>query len=276
MEGAIEKKRLPHGLLFLGPANAGQRKTALELTKAVFCENKNGWESCGACAHCKQVDQESHPDLVILEPEEDSRVIKIEEIRDLIARANLKPFSANAKVFMIARAECMNEAAQNALLKTLEEPAGKAHFILISSNPEGLLATIRSRLQTLYFLPVRPEEALDPAEEELKRQILEYVRGGAERGTRPPDFAKAEREAIGRIFDGVIEFLRDALLLRAGAEEFLFSSGGRLQKEELARRWDEEALGSRIELFAEFKEKITEGNINLKIALAVLWDKLSD
>jgi len=275
LESAIEKKRLPHGLLFLGPANAGQRKTALELAKAVFCENKNGLESCGVCAHCKQVDQESHPDLTILEPEEDSRVIKIEEIRDLIAKANLKPFSANSKIFMIARAECMNDVAQNALLKTLEEPAGKAHFILISSSPEGLLATIRSRLQSLYFLPVRLEEALDPAEEELKRQILEYVRDGAERGARPPDFAKAERETIGRIFDGVIEFLRDALLLRAGAEELLFSSGGRLQKEELARQWDEETLGDRIELFAEFKEKITEGNINLKIALAVLWDKLS-
>ena len=120
LKKAIEKDRLPHALLFQGPAGSGQRKAATELSKAIFCENKKGLESCETCYHCRQISQNTHPDFSLLEPEEDARDIKVEEIRQLIERASFKPFSANAKVFVIDQADRLNAIAQNAFLKTLE------------------------------------------------------------------------------------------------------------------------------------------------------------
>src|SRR5690242_7946223 len=92
LEKALLKNRLPHALLFAGPSGAGQREIAVETAKILFCENKKSLEPCGICVHCRQLEKNSHPDFFVLEPEEDTRVIKIEAVRELIARANLKPF----------------------------------------------------------------------------------------------------------------------------------------------------------------------------------------
>ncbi|PIU39874.1 MAG: DNA polymerase III subunit delta', partial [Candidatus Omnitrophica bacterium CG07_land_8_20_14_0_80_50_8] len=151
LRGAFEKGRLPHALLFQGPVNSGQREAAVELAKICFCENKKELAPCGSCAHCRQVNQNTHPDFFVLALGDEARELKVEAIRDLIAKANYKPFSACAKIFVIDQADRMNEIAQNAFLKTLEEPPGRTVFVLISSSPQQLLATIRSRVQTLHF-----------------------------------------------------------------------------------------------------------------------------
>src|SRR3989338_652737 len=218
---ALEKNHLPHGLLFQGPANTGQRKVSEELAKMVFCENKKEGDSCGVCIHCRQVGKNTHPDFIVLAPGEDSAVIKVEEIRELIGKANLKPFQASGKVFVIEQADAMNYVSQNTLIKTLEEPLGRTHFILISSSPEKLLATIRSRVQILNFLPLKKMGEIKSEVKTLGNAAIEFVLNGGR--SKAPDLTKLDRETIGKIFDQAINYFRELLVFRSGAGEILVS-----------------------------------------------------
>ena len=274
LKSAVKAGRLPHALLFQGPADSGQREAALELAKFIFCENKKDREFCDACYHCRQIDQNAHPDFSILEPEEDARDIKVEEIRDIIARASFKPFSAGAKVFVIQKAERMNTIAQNAFLKTLEEPQGRTTFLLISSSPEGLLPTIRSRVQVLNFSPVPKTRDLETQNEPLKKAALEYVFYYAGEPLKAPDLSKLNREELSQVLDGLIEAHRDLLLIHVGAGEIIASQDSLFEKERLARNFGEEELMERIEIFSQTKEKVNE-NLNVKLLLSVLWDTLA-
>ncbi len=274
LKSALEKERLPHALLFQGPENSGQREAAAELAKAIFCENKKGSEACGSCYHCRQIDQNAHPDFFVLELAEDARELKVEEIRNLISRANFKPFSASAKVFVIDRADRMNDIAQNAFLKTLEEPLGRTVFVLISSSPQQLLATIRSRVQTLHFMPIADVQASDPDQQKFIRSVLEYVLYHADQPLKAPDLSKLSREELSGIFDRLMEFYRDLLLIKAGAAEVLGSEEGLFEKERLSQNFNEEELEKRIEFFSEMKEKISE-NLNVKLVLSFLWETLA-
>ncbi len=274
LKNALEKERLPHGLLFQGPVNSGQHEMAMELAKAVFCENKKGFESCDSCYHCRQIDQNTHPDFFTFGLEEDARDIKVEAIRDLIARANLKPFSASAKVFVIDPAERMNDVAQNAFLKILEEPMGRTIFVLISSSPQQLLPTIRSRVQTLHFTPVTQMEEKDPEKEKLQKGVVEYVFYHADQPLKSPDISKLKREDLSKIFDRLVNFHRDLLLLKVDAEEIIGNEEGLLEKKKLAKDFSEEEIMQRIELFGDAKEKVSE-NLNVKLVLSSLWESLA-
>ncbi len=275
LKSALEKNRLPHALLFLGPEGCGQIEAARELAKALFCRDKKGLESCEACAHCRQVDQGSHPDFSVVRPEEGKSVIPVEAIRELIATANLTPFQADFKVFVIECAECLNDVAQNALLKTLEEPPGKTTFILISSTMGGLLPTIRSRAQSLNFSSNfragKAEEDVENLKNELLTYILQNLEGRSD--AEEPDVSKANRVLIAHAFDGLIEYFREVLLFGAGAGEILADVENRRQKEALSKNWNAEELEEWIELLAETKEKI-KNNVNIKLAMAVLWESL--
>lgn len=143
---ALAGGRLAHAYLFAGPEGVGKRLLALATARALFCGNGTG---CGECAACRKVDHRNHPDLHVLEPEGSS--IKIEQIRAIQRDLSLRPVEGNRKVCLIEAAESMTTAAANALLKTLEEPRGDTLLILLSSQPQRLLETIRSRCQTLHF-----------------------------------------------------------------------------------------------------------------------------
>lgn len=274
LKKAIEKDRLPHALLFQGPAGCGQREAAAELAKTIFCENKKGLESCDACTHCRQISQNTHPDFSFLEPEEDAHDIKVEGIRKLIERASFKPFSANAKVFVIDQAERLNDIAQNAFLKTLEEPLGRTIFVLISSSPEGLLATIRSRVQTLHFIPVTAPQADGSEDGQLIREVLDYVVQYFSEPIKAPDLSRLSREELSRVLDRLMEYHRELLIFKQGAEEILGGQETSFEKEKVSKQFSEEELEERIEWFAEVKEKINE-NLNVKLTLSILWDSLA-
>ncbi len=271
LKKAFEKNHLPHGLLFQGPANTGQRKVSEELAKMVFCENKNEGDSCGVCLHCRQVGKNTHPDFIVLAPGEDSQAIKIEEIRELIGKANLKPFQASGKFFVIEPADAMNDISQNALLKTLEEPLGRTFFVLISSSPEKLLATIRSRVQVLNFLPLKKSGEIDSEVKTFGNAVIEFILSGGK--SKVPDLTKLDRETIGNIFDQAIDYFRELLVLRSGAGEILASAESLSHKKRQAGDYGEEELIEIIETLAQFKEKIAS-MVNTKLALSVLWDSL--
>lgn len=146
LKRALSSGRLAHAYLFEGPEGIGKRLVALALARSLFCTTGNG---CGECPACRKVDHQNHPDLHIVEA--DGNTIKIEQIRALQRELSFRPLEGTRKICVIEAAEKMNTSSANALLKTLEEPTGNALLLLLTSCPEAVLPTIRSRCQRLPF-----------------------------------------------------------------------------------------------------------------------------
>ncbi|MFO0674581.1 MAG: DNA polymerase III subunit [Polyangiaceae bacterium] len=166
---ALANGRVHHALLFDGPDGVGKELVAFGLAQALVCAEPQDGQACGACSACSRAvpregeDRPVHPDVVVLErglyepaqigrrtPE--SQEISIDQVRTLVlARAAFAPHEGRAKVFIIRRAEELSTSAANALLKTLEEPGQRTHFILLSAQADSLLPTIRSRTLRVRF-----------------------------------------------------------------------------------------------------------------------------
>jgi len=179
IEMMLKAGRPPHGLLLHGPGGIGKRRLASRITGALLCHAPRPGP-CGACRSCHLLGAGSHPDFLHIEPAEGEVVISIGSVRDLIDRFTLA--AEGARIAVIAPAEAMNQAAANAFLKTLEEPAGNATFLLTSNAPGRLPATVRSRCRKLAVPAPARGEALawletkvNPA---LARHLLDLA-GGA-------------------------------------------------------------------------------------------------
>lgn len=273
LRSALRQNRLPHALLFSGPPGSGQKETAVALTQAVFCREPKKGEACGICSDCHLAKERTHPDLVWLEPEKDSRVIKVEEIRNLISRSNLMPLQALSKVFVIDRADLLNDAAQNALLKTLEEPEGSAYFVLISYATEKILPTVRSRAQLLNFIPTLEEGAAKASLVDARAAVFAYCSAAVPGKNAAPDLGGLQREDVLWVLEAAIGDLRETLLIGVGASSVLGAIDQRPRKESAAQSLGPDILIERIETLADFKDKVSR-SVNTKLALSVLWEKI--
>ena len=170
---AYASGRLSHAYIFAGPRGVGKSSSAIQLAKMLLCENRVSRDcdgrvysdSCGVCQSCKLVDAGTHPDLhavyrnliTLIPGKEKHKAIDfgIDVIRRFLIDKSAAKSNMNAgKVFIIYESHRLSRAAQNALLKTLEEPPDKTHLFLISETLSTLLPTIRSRSQTMRFLPL--------------------------------------------------------------------------------------------------------------------------
>src|SRR2546421_2987645 len=164
----LREGRVPGALLFAGEEGLGKNLFAVELARALNCRARRGVEACGVCAACarighfqlppaddrdehKKVAWSEHTDVGMLVPY--NRNILVAAVRDLERECNFRPVEGAARVFIVENADTLNEAASNALLKTLEEAPPTSHLVLITSRPASLLPTIPSRCQTLRFPP---------------------------------------------------------------------------------------------------------------------------
>jgi DNA polymerase-3 subunit delta' len=157
-----ERARLPHALLLHGRRGIGKRAFALELGRSLLCQTPKADEACGECNSCHLFEIGNHPDFRLIEPMESeegdgstrARNIAIGQIRALEDFIGLTTLHHGARVIVLHPAESLNAAAANALLKTLEEPTEHTLFLLVSHQPQQLLATVRSRChQTAMALP---------------------------------------------------------------------------------------------------------------------------
>jgi len=157
--------RLPHGMIFAGPAGVGKGTTAKALATLFLCEKPKKDEPCGKCDSCRVMESGNHPDYHVIYKElirlydktgkSKGTSLSINVIRpELIAKAANKTIMGVGKVFVIEQADLMEAPAQNSMLKTLEEPHGRTLIILITDAPGWLLPTIRSRCQMLRFAPL--------------------------------------------------------------------------------------------------------------------------
>ena len=176
LRGALRRGALHHAYLFGGPEGTGKARAALLLAQAANCEGgvagPGGYreDPCGACVPCRKIARGLHPDVVVLSEERamakagrwepkggrtPSRDIVVDQIRDLVDhRLALRRFEGRHRVVVIDPADAMNVQAQNALLKTLEEPPDDTTLVLVAGSPDALLATIRSRCLRVTFAPI--------------------------------------------------------------------------------------------------------------------------
>lgn len=153
--------RLPHALLMCGPAGVGKRHFAELLCLSLLCLQPDAEGiACGRCRGCALAAAGSHPDWLRVEPEAKARQIRIDAIREVVRFTAQTASQAGLKLVLLAPAEGMNRNAANALLKCLEEPAGRTHLLMVSDQPGLLPATIRSRCQQVLF-PVPPRTEVE-------------------------------------------------------------------------------------------------------------------
>jgi DNA polymerase III subunit delta' len=176
---SVARDALPPSLIFAGPAGVGKRLTATAVAQSLNCLHPHlqsplanpepgtrppalvvPFDACGTCAACTRIARGIHPDAIVLEPADNvpGGSIKIEPVRDVVERAAYRPFEGKRRVVIFDPADALAPAAQNALLKTLEEPPSLSVFILVTARPDVLLTTVLSRCPKLNFRPLLPNE----------------------------------------------------------------------------------------------------------------------
>jgi DNA polymerase-3 subunit delta' len=149
--------RIPQAFLFAGLDSLGKRKVALEFIKLLNCQEKDvKTRPCQVCLPCNLIEKGKHPDVILVEPQK--KEIQIAQIRNLQRTLSFRAQISYFKSVIIDEAQTLRPESQNCLLKTLEEPKGRVIFFLISSCPEMLFETIRSRCEILKFYPVNSQE----------------------------------------------------------------------------------------------------------------------
>ena len=155
------RRQHAHAYLLHGPAGIGKRRLAEQLMGLLLCQRPAPAGACGQCKGCMLLAARSHPDHYILEPEEADKAIRVDQVRELVGFVTQTAQLGGRKVLLLEPAEAMNINAANALLKSLEEPAGDTVLLLISHQPSRLLPTIKSRcVQQACPLPAR-QQSLD-------------------------------------------------------------------------------------------------------------------
>lgn len=159
-ERAFKEKRLSHSYLFEGSTGIGKKTMAMAWANLLLCENSQANKPCGVCKSCELLKAGNHPDLIMIE--KDAKTTKIDAIREkLVLEMETKPYRSAYKIVIVKDADSLTPEAQNAMLKTMEEPPSYGMIILMTQNAEFLLPTIRSRCVQLRFEPLKEQELYD-------------------------------------------------------------------------------------------------------------------
>lgn len=305
--------RLKHAYLFTGPEGVGKRTLAVQLARALVCSAPAASAPCGQCRHCQLSAKAAHPDMFTVAPTvSGQRVraekIKIEPIRQLIYDVALKPVEAARRVALLLRFDAANAEAQNALLKTLEEPPPNVTLLLTAARAEDLLPTIVSRCEVINLRPLPTEvvrEALitrwlvnaeqaallaalsggrlgwavrmhhDPAAlEDRAEKLADLARLLS--ATRVQRFAYAEKLARNNGLDVIQDTLelwlsvwRDVLLASARAQAPLANPDRAADIRHWAARLTPETVSQTIHALRRTSE-LLERNVNTRLALEVM------
>lgn len=158
LESTFLHNRIGHAYLFDGEKGTGKEEAAIHFGKLLLCERPQNAVPCETCNACKRVQARIHPNVTMIEP--DGQDIKKEQMSSLIMKMTKKGYEPGRKIYIIARADRMNAAAANTLLKFLEEPEGDVTAILLTEAYHSILPTIQSRCQRIPFLPPNREEMM--------------------------------------------------------------------------------------------------------------------
>jgi DNA polymerase-3 subunit delta' len=252
LAGAAVRGTLPPSLLFAGPDGVGKRAAAIALAQLLNCPERvevaspggKMVDACGTCPTCRRIARGVHGDVVELKPD-DKGSIKTDPVRDNVVKpSTYRPFEGRRRVFILDEADTLIENAQDVLLKTLEEPPPTAVFILVTSLPDTLLPTVRSRCQRVRFGRLQPVEiarvlertqGYSPAE---ARAAASAADGSLARalGEASGEFAEARSAALA-LLEGAAASADPAVRLELAAVLAATGAGrGAGEREVLARR----------------------------------------
>jgi DNA polymerase-3 subunit delta' len=175
---AIARDSLTPSLILAGPEGVGKKLTAVAIAQMLNCARREEQDACGECHSCVRIARGGHADVLIVKPGEKGS-IGVDEVRDAIGRAVYRPFEGRRRIAIIENAEALTAAAQSALLKTLEEPLPASVFILVTSTPDALLATVRSRCARLRFASLETAEVAAVLERHQRLSRAEAMKAAA-------------------------------------------------------------------------------------------------
>jgi DNA polymerase-3 subunit delta' len=180
----INRKAVRHAYLFTGPQGVGRRTIALRFAQAVNCRDTLVLgQPCGVCRSCRLIEQQQHPDLLVVQAEEAGKQLKIDQVREIQHALSLSPYEAVYRIAIFLRFDEANHQAMNALLKTLEEPPARVIILLTAANEELLLPTISSRCEILRLRPIASDNLARGMQllwgvSAEKAEELAYISGG--------------------------------------------------------------------------------------------------
>ena len=304
LRGHILNNSLRHAYLITGPRGIGKANLALRFIQSLLCpERESPGNPCRICTTCKRVDRLEHPDLFPITVREDSKQIKVDQIRELIHSLSLSPYEADRRFGLLLDFENATPSAQNALLKTLEEPPGSAILILTAITSDALLETITSRceeiklntvpidvtsqgLQVLFDIPPdsarflahisggRPEISLamhaDPEILERRTNLLDehlqILSGNSVRRFAYADQLSKDPRKVEEMLDIWISLWQD-ILHRCGHSEMPLQNIDREEDiQRILQQVDLAAARNSLSLFQRAHQLLNE-NANLKLTL---------
>lgn len=212
LKSAVKNKTAGHAYILQGERSCGKEFIAKLFAMALQCENSTDGEPCGECHSCKQALGDNQPDIIKVTHEKPN-TIGVEDVRAITGDVAIKPYSSSKKIYIINEAEKMTVQAQNALLKTLEEPPEYVIIILLTTNVEAMLQTIQSRCVLLTMKPVRDDLVKDYLMKELhvpdyKAEVcVAFARGNVGRAkalASSEEFDNIKHEAV-----ALLKYIRD-------------------------------------------------------------------
>lgn len=310
MQQAIRTGNVSHAYILDGPEHAGKRMLADAFAMALQCETQNG-DSCQTCRSCKQALSGNQPDIIFLQQEKPSTVA-VKEVRNQINdTVDIRPYSSKYKIYIIENAQKMTAAAQNALLKTLEEPPAYIVFLLLTTNSESFLPTIRSRCVTLRLQAVDADQikaflmkkcripdyqadictafaqgnvgraiqlAGSETFHEQKERMLSSVKklpkaAAHEAGAWITELAEW-KDDIYVYLELLLFWYRDVLLTKAGTDRsHLIFSDREQELSRQAKEWPYAKLGHILEQIRTAEDRL-HANVNKELVLEVLFNEI--
>ncbi len=303
----IRNKAVRHAYLFTGPQGIGRRTLALRFVQALNCtQTRVAGQACGECRACKLIEEMQHPDLLVIQPEELGKQMKIEQVRDIQHTLSLAPYEANYRVAIFLRFDEANQFTMNALLKTLEEPPERVIILLVATNEEQLLPTISSRCEIIRLRPLSIEETCQAIQHswgvpaDLAEQLA-HLSGGrpgyAHRLLAEPELQKKRKALLElllsllsssrverfnyvekhwddtannlALFQTWISLWRDVYILAAGAQVPLYNIDQKAQIQLLAKNCGVAGAQRMVASIARTMS-LMERNVNKRLALEVL------
>ena len=304
LKNAVLGGRVASAYIFLGPSGCGKKLTAVNFAKLLNCAAPAEGEPCEKCASCIRINSMAHPDVLVLEKEEKKAEFGIDVVLEAIRSVSLKPYEARKKVYILDDADLMTEPAQNAVLKTLEEPPQDVVLVLMVEDIHTIPATIKSRSQIVKFFPMpaadiekilKDDHKIDAKDAgilaglslgSIGRALANSKNGFLDKRARvidglrskkifDSDFEKMKRDDFAGYLDIMLSWYRDILVAKAfaGKEAGILNTDRIDDVKREAKRLSFEYLDNAVNAVADARGHL-DRNANPKLTMSVLSIKL--
>lgn len=302
----VRKETTANTYIFEGAGGLHKYTAAQLFANALVCESTQS-APCGECSACIEARAGSHPDIITVEKEKDKTVLSVDVIRSMINECMVKPFQSKRKVFIIREGDLLNPQAQNAFLKIIEEPPEYAVFIIVCTDSEQLLQTVRSRSVTVSFLPVNDNIVRKYIEEKYPDDprtdfLVRYCAGiptAADNIITSEDFEKlreetlslvpkilsqkklyafsvsdyleANKDSAAEIYDLILTYLRDALIVSMGKQDLIINADKSDKINKLAAAYSPALIAAGIDNIVTAKKMLER---HVKVSATALYAAL--